>query len=83
MPSLLDQMSIKTQYPPPYVGPDRAALARGYWKQVTVASAAPCAPGEPPPAEVAVEAGDSFRDAGYLGSSQMVVECALCIALQV
>ncbi len=36
-----------------------------------------------PPRTVVAEAGDRHGDAGYLSTSRMIVEAALCLALQV
>jgi short subunit dehydrogenase-like uncharacterized protein len=61
--------------PAPGQGPTREAMLGGHWRHRVVGEA-------PSGARVTVEIGDPHRDAGYWGTSRMVLEAALCIALQ-
>ena len=61
--------------PAPGGGPSMETMLRGNWRSRVICEGRQGA-------RVEVEIGDAHRDAGYWGTSRMLLEAALCIALQ-
>jgi short subunit dehydrogenase-like uncharacterized protein len=83
--SPLRALAEKTFLPAPGEGPSRELMLGGYWSHCAFAVAddeeeARKAGKEPAVAVVAL--GDPNRDAGYFGTSRMLLETGLCLALE-
>jgi short subunit dehydrogenase-like uncharacterized protein len=78
---------LRKMLPAPGEGPSREAMmTTGHWKHRVVGygktKAGPTGTSSPSRAVVIAEVGDAHRDPGYWCTSRMVLEAALCLALE-
>eukprot|EP00892_Ulva_mutabilis_P009618 jgi/Ulvmu1/7028/UM033_0087.1 len=71
---------IRKMLPTPGNGPSRDSMENGYFSMTCYALSDEPSGGEPVRVKSFIK--DGHRDGGYLSTSRMLLECALCMALQ-